>query len=420
MTSETPSSSPHRPSPEPVSHARIGLALLAYLLGVTLIITLLPFQFDRPTEWRIMLTGTPVDVAANVLLFVPLGFLFRLASVHHGKHAAMRVLGGGMLLSMAIECAQLFEIERYSSPIDVVTNAFGAWLGAVACDRASRHVSFDHAVVGRLSLELPLMGLVYLTVPLLWLNALASGPDVEHAGLSLLIAAFGAAIVGGLQRHHFRPVHGVGAARVSATFVVWFLAGTFPLLPTRPAWVLTGATVGALLVWRKGRATSNQEQRRYEIPVLRSAVPSYGTFLLLLAATPLIGGVGLWEMGIGFPGVATEWTKIEILRLLELVAAFTLAGYMVAEYRGRVDTTLLASLGRVTLASVVAALLTEFVRGFHAGHGASLSRGVLLISAGAYGGWLYNLQREHIMRLLAASRPASPPSESARPDEAAA
>ena len=156
------------------SGAALGGALLAYMLGVTLIITLLPFQFDWPSRWRVMFTGGAIDVVANVLLFLPLGFLFRLARRAEFRHSTLTVLWVGALLSMAIESAQLFERTRYTSVLDVTTNALGAWLGALAFDRLAPRARVDGALVGRLALELPLMGLIYLMIPLLWLNALAS------------------------------------------------------------------------------------------------------------------------------------------------------------------------------------------------------------------------------------------------------
>ena len=61
--------------------------------------------------------------------------------------------------------------------LDVLTNSLGAWLGALAHDRLSKQSTFDARLVGRLSLELPLMGLVYLLVPLLSLASLAHGSE---------------------------------------------------------------------------------------------------------------------------------------------------------------------------------------------------------------------------------------------------
>lgn len=388
------------------SFSQLGLAILAYMLGVVLIITLLPFQFSRPEHWRVMMTGDAIDITANVLMFVPLGFLYRLGTRHHARHTTMRVLWIGAIVSSAIESAQLFEIERYTSPLDIATNALGAWLGALAADRVATYLREGDAMVGRFSLELPLMGLVYLIIPLLWLNALAAGSDVFHASLSVLLAVFGASILGGLQRGHFGPDRSVGAHTTAAATMIWYVAGTFPLLPRAPAIVGIGAVVAGLLAWRRGSAGYPGEvvERRYEVRVLRSAVPAYVVYLAILGASPLLGGVGSWSVGLGFPGVAAEWTKGEILRLLELVAAFTLLGYMIAEFGGRVIKRYGGAFPRLVAWTGTACLAIELVRGFDSGHGASVARALLLLAASLYGGWLYYLQRAHIRHLLGADQ----------------
>lgn len=88
---------------------RLSLALLGYFVVVTLVITLVPFRFEMPDRLHVMLSGTVLDTSANVLLFLPLGFLFRLA------------------------------------------RPAGAWLGALLCDGAVKRVGPGAELVGRLS-----------------------------------------------------------------------------------------------------------------------------------------------------------------------------------------------------------------------------------------------------------------------------
>jgi hypothetical protein len=377
--------------------------VLGYLFAVTLIITLLPFQFARPVAWRILFTGSLLDISANILLFVPLGFLYRIASAHHRRHSAFRVLWFGAIVSTAIEVAQLFEAERYTSVADVAANAMGAWLGAALSDRAMRRLTDGGNLVGRLSLELPLMGLLYLMVPLLWLNALGSGDAAEHAALSLLVAAAGGMVAGGLQRHHFGPDRGVSARTTAALAGAWYAAGAFPLLARHSGIVVLGVVIAAAVAWGHGRLDAGRtdgRERRYEVPVLLSCLPAFLAYAALLGAGPLVGGTDSWRLGMGFPGVASEWTRTEILRLLEIVAAFTLGGYAVAEHRGRVLQRFGAGAPRLAAFAIGGALSVELLRGFHPNHGASLARGVLVSLAGMYGGWLYYLQRRQILSLL--------------------
>jgi hypothetical protein len=207
-----------------------------------------------------------------------------------------------------------------------------------------------------------------------------------------------------MQRHHFGPARALAPKVTGVAATLWFLAGGFPSLPTRPGTFLLGtAAVGALAWWQGRRPVAlSAANRRFEVPLLTSAAPAYAAYLVLITVAPLLAGTAAWSAGVGFPGVAAEWTKIEILRFLELVAAFTLLGYMVAEYRGRVVEAYRAAVPRIATWGLASTLIGEAARGYHAGHGASLARGGVLLAATLYGGWLYYLQREHVVQVLSA------------------
>jgi glycopeptide antibiotics resistance protein len=66
----------HSPDRKPTA---LGYALLTYMTLVIAAITLIPFEFKIPVRIHISLHGTVADVLANVVLFIPLGFLFQLA-----------------------------------------------------------------------------------------------------------------------------------------------------------------------------------------------------------------------------------------------------------------------------------------------------------------------------------------------------
>src|SRR5262245_26521020 len=152
--------------------SRLATALLAYVAVITTVVTLLPFQFAIPAQPRVMLSGGLVDVLANVALFLPLGFLYAVArqDANVPPHQIALI---ALAASAAIESIQLFEVTRFASLSDVVANGLGAYVGAELQRRLSRRIAMDARTVGRLSLELPLMGLVYLLIPLLWLDGLA-------------------------------------------------------------------------------------------------------------------------------------------------------------------------------------------------------------------------------------------------------
>jgi glycopeptide antibiotics resistance protein len=379
--------------------ARLGTALLAYMLAVTLIVTLLPFRFRAPEHWHVIFAGDVTDLAANVLLFVPLGFLYRAARPAARGRFALSVFLIGAAVSALIETAQLFVSARDASLLDVASNALGAWIGASAFDRIARF-GRDGRLLGWLALELPIMGVIYLLVPLLWVSSLASRGEPLRAGAILVVGLFGAILLAGVQRHYVSRSRTAIAGAAPAFATAWFVAGTFPLLPSRPLYVLIGAgTVGAACWCMMRNAASRvSPERRFEVPLLTSAAPVYALYLALIMAAPLTGDIVPWRLWFGFPDIASHQT--EILRLLELVAAFTLLGYMVAEFSGRTIVYFRSALPRVLGWAVTLAIAAEALRGFQWRGGASVARGLMLALAAIYGGWLYYLQRAHAMRLL--------------------
>src|SRR5690349_5584928 len=126
-------------------------SLLAYLTSITLLITLVPFRFRWPTSIHILWFAPWFDVITNVLLFLPLGFLYRLTRRRGRSPGGLHVFLLAIGFSSAIEIAQLFLEGRYTSFSDVVANSLGAWLGAMLCERAQRYLSPQW--LGRLGLE---------------------------------------------------------------------------------------------------------------------------------------------------------------------------------------------------------------------------------------------------------------------------
>ena len=81
------------------------------------------FGMPRPTGYDV------VQTAANVVLFVPLGWL----AVALTRLSWWQVTAAGFVLSSGIEVGQaLLRPERFATVSDVVANTSGALLGAVA------------------------------------------------------------------------------------------------------------------------------------------------------------------------------------------------------------------------------------------------------------------------------------------------
>ncbi len=71
------------------------------------------------------------DIAGNLLLFIPFGFLAFFYFREKGKKALVfRVTLLGFLVSLFIECVQLFFVGRVTSSHDLILNTSGSWLGA--------------------------------------------------------------------------------------------------------------------------------------------------------------------------------------------------------------------------------------------------------------------------------------------------
>ena len=386
----------------PDTGARLAVAVLAYVAVMTAVVTLLPFDFAMPREPRVMLFGGLVDVLANVGLFVPLGFLYAVAR-QDADVSPVHILIVGLAASAAIESVQLFEVTRYASVSDILANGVGAYLGAIGQRRFSRRVAMDARTVGRLSLELPLMGLVYLLIPLLWLDGLAGVDSSMSLWPLLALGLFGASLLAAAQRHHFGPNQLLSRELMAGAACAWFLLGAFPGLAPRESIVLFVmlAAVG-VFAWVRSvdRSGAKPINRRFESKALGEAAPFYAAYLLLLVAPVVAVGGSPWRGAMGFAELQREWGSSAVLHLIETVAAFTLLGYMLAEFRGRRESRFRQSVVHVGAWSAVAALVAQVLEGFRPNGGASGAAWAMLVAAAVYGSWLYHLQRAHVRRLL--------------------
>lgn len=391
-------------SPEP-TRARLSRVLLLYYVGVVLVITLAPFRFEVPRQVTVFYVGGGFDMVANVLLFVPLGFLYPLTRPHRGLPLVARAALLGLLLSAAIEAAQLFERGRYASLVDLGTNAAGALAGALLQWAVARRIRLNARVVGRLALELPLMGLVYLLVPLLWLGSLAAREQALRLAPLLLLGLFGARVLAALQRNRFGPAGVLGVRGVAVAAGGWMALGVFPALAFHPAAAaLLVATVAAVAAHEARRPGEEAADRRFEARTLRRAAPAFAAYLLAMVLAPLAAGASGWTGWLGFAGRAASLSTSEQLHLLESVAALTVLGYLLAEARSRRELPYRALAPRLAAECGLAAAAIEGVRGFQPAWGASLAQLLLLVGAGLLGGWIFHLQREHVRAVVAGAR----------------
>ncbi|WP_329602867.1 VanZ family protein [Terrilactibacillus tamarindi] len=71
-----------------------------------------------------------VNDLGNILLFVPFGFLLTMRFPHL---KLSKVVLFGCLLSITIECIQLFMANRCTDIDDIILNTFGALVGYLVC-----------------------------------------------------------------------------------------------------------------------------------------------------------------------------------------------------------------------------------------------------------------------------------------------
>jgi VanZ family protein len=380
--------------------ARLGWATLAYLACVVATITLEPFVFRRPVAPAVVWWAPDApwhgwfDVVANVAMFAPLGFVAALARSHRGgrRLSPARAFALGAAASAAIELVQRFEPGRYASPTDVASNAVGAALGAWLCRRLAAKLRADTPLVGRLALELPITGLVYVALPLLTLAGLTAGalPAVQGTrALGLVaLAAFGGTLLGTLQRRQLGPA-GVRPRATAAVAGCWFAAGAVPGAATAPAVYALGAVIAAAAAWCVGRdAVPNVRavERRFEGEAVGRAVPWLACYLALVPLGDPAGGT---------------WDRAAVLRDLEHGAGFTVLGYLLAEAWGRREWRYRQAVWRVAFTAAAAAGVSALLAAWVGGAVVPGAGIVLRAAAATYGGWIYHLQRAHVRALVA-------------------
>jgi VanZ family protein len=117
----------------------LTIVLLAYA-------SLYPWQFHaydhQSSPWLVLFHAWPArlsqsgaeDIAANVLVYLPLGFFAfaAYAAIWRTWVAAIAALATGIALSFSVEMAQFFVVGRISSVVDVASNALGAAAGIAA------------------------------------------------------------------------------------------------------------------------------------------------------------------------------------------------------------------------------------------------------------------------------------------------
>ncbi len=401
--------------------ALLGGATLAYLAVMMGIITLAPFQFAPRPVHGLSTIWDWTDIVMNLVMFFPFGFVYQLTRPAGSPAPLWRVGVLGAALSGCVETAQLFETTRYSSLVDVATNTAGAALGAALYSVIVGRIQGERAVRS-LALELPLMALLYLLVPLCWLVGLTS-VGATRAWLVLPIAVFAGGILGTVHAAYLSPTRSIARWWLLLAALLWFAVAMLPATMRDYGLLAAAAALTVGTAWLRSIATARYREanvnRRFELPTLRLVLPLFAAYLTLSSLWPLDADIVPWRWSLALVPAGARPTNQLIFGMLEHVAAFTLVGYVIAEFYGRDRQRFREIAPRVVGWGGMVSLLLEAARGWHPEYGASVVMLALTITASTFGGWLYLLQRDHVKALVArrrkprATRPSTTPMSTA-------
>jgi len=377
--------------------SRLSAAFLGYMILIALLFTLNPFHFSAPGRINISLFTSWGDMGANIILFLPIGFLYRLTG---GRRWGALLTGA--IFSFVIEAIQIFIPIRTASVIDLVCNTIGAGLGMLIHDFIAKQLAVSTDMAGRLQLETPLMGLTYLMLPLLWVDGLALGESYSRWILGVLLGICGAILFSESYSHWFGGANWHSMLYTAFTTGIWFLVGWgigwlshFPILP-----IAFGITLLSILFAIMPLQIS---ERRFERITLWRLLPFFLLYVLLMA---LWDPFRAWEAWHGMFGITTRLADVSLNNLYsqaEYIVAFSVIGYITAEWRGREQLSLKQDLPRLLIVATASAVFLEFLIGFQDGSGASFIRGILAILNALLGGTIYHLLRAHVRFLLGTS-----------------
>lgn len=358
-----------------------------------------PFFLALPETFTFSFYVGPRDSLANVLLFLPVGFLYRLGQ---GRRRNAILLGAA--ISAAIETGQFFIPGRTPSVVDISMNTLGSVLGALLYDLLTARIAMTPRMLGRLGLEIPLMGVLYLLVPLIWVNRLVPGDLPSRWLLTGLIGICGAIVLSDIFQQWWEPVRLRSLWQVMLAVGIWFLVGIGPSLLSQPVVGLINLGTIAFLAAGLTAIPRTTMNRRFERATVGRLLPVFTLYLLLQAFWPFFRHIEMWHGSFGLMDpLAREDIRVNI-RLIEHLAAFTVLGYIIAEWHGRTELSWSRDFPQLLLLGGLSALTLEIPVGFQAGPGASFLRLMIATGGAVFGGILYHLQRDHVRFLL--GRPA--------------
>jgi hypothetical protein len=339
--------------------SRFAFVLLCYVVGLAGLATLSPFDFDLRHPHGYIWDTTRSDIALNLAFLFPVGFLLRLARAERAWPWALDALLLGAAVSCSLEVAQLFLPSRFTSPTDVLTNGLGAWAGGIAHVRIGRYL--DRRLQQQLSLHLPLANLLYLSVPLLSLDALTTH-SWDGCLPVVALALFIAEIAAGMYKHRLEGEDKPFASAFSCVIGGVFGVGYMPIMVgSARVWGLSVVGVAALTRFVIAYGTRLPASERRFVPItIQRAAPFFLLYVILLGAHAWLGGVLHSDQALARSIISGG--QVAALALLRDVTAFTLLGYLGSELQARSSDSTPRIFFRVFLVGIPVAMFVAGMR----------------------------------------------------------
>ena len=390
----------------------LGSPLAVYLTFIIVLATLAPFEFryaPRFFDDFEQITSPLIlrDMIGNVLVFIPIGFIFRLC-LDRSPRSWNSVLWAAAL-SISIELLQMFFPPRVTSPVDVVTNVLGAIIGRFVFDAVDWLLRW-RGIEG-LTLELPLAGVFYLLLPVFGLNARLIQLEPDRIWLTLPLGIVGGIVLATIAHHRLVPPRPWTSIHVLFFVAMWFAVSMIPAFVYSPrpsfsrCFFMFALTLSVVYLAQKIPGQAFGQGRRFEQICLWRILPFYLVYLVADSVSPFEPFVEDWHWRRGFDHIAPHPMDniVPLEGVFSLVAfgtSFVLLGFILAGLRGRVRESRWSMFFVVALITAVMLGITEGLRGFHPYHHASMIHTGLGMGASLLGAYLYRMHQRTVWRIL--------------------
>jgi VanZ family protein len=378
---------------EKIKPQLLGAALLFYILVVTLLFTLAPYDysFTHLNSLNDFFGWQLKDSVMNIILFIPTGFLLFPLLPERKKYIYATLFG--FLFSSFIEFNQIFIPSRSPGFNDIITNSAGALIGSLGHHYVKKYVWAKSETL--LHLSIPLMNIIFLMIPFLWLSSFAAGHDINRLWLLFLLGVVGAVLVSEIYINRILQKGFFNLFLFASLLSSWYLIGVFPVLikyPKRIFLFLALINIFALLRMKYGSEVKND--KRFELKTLNKIIPLFILYILLLSQWPL----SIHETPFQFNWLTDYKLQrhyfLSVYRYIEYFTAFALIGYLLAQYINRSKNQLHKS-RRVLKWLLILTVLLEIPRGFHPGYNATLENIIVSFAWGIFGAGIYLMQLEY-------------------------